>query len=633
MGLIGTDGIGKTSIILTVLDDRRIKQRFGDNRWFIRCDQLTASHTHFLRKLSEVIGAGFENPEDLAPLRRYLSSKEMIMVLDNLESILGLPETAQEIHRIVDELSQFSNICLVITSQVHSVLPAPCKIIEIPTLSMEAGKETFYRIYENGERSDRINKILKELDFHPLSITLLATVAWQNGWNAKELTEEWEKQRTGVLRALGLGSLAATVELSLASPMFQELGSDAREGLEVVAFFPQGINEDNVYSLFPTISDGPNMFDRFCDLSLTHRSNGFITMFAHLRDYLHPKNPMASSLLLTVKEHYFRRLSAEVVPGKPGFYEAQWITLEDVNVEHLLDIFTSVDADSEGVWDACIDFVDHLRWHKPRLVVLESKFEALPENHPSKPDCLLSLSRLFHRVGNWRERKQLLIQSLGLCRGEGDDLWVTEISIHLDDASQEMGRVGEEGIQRAREASDIYGRFGRTGEQADSLIILALLLQEDEEFDGAEEEATRAMGLSEDQLQLCQCHRILGAIQHSKGNTEKAIHHLEESFRIASVINSCDELLESHLALADLYIEEDRLDDAHTHVEHVKSLSRDDDMFTLGCAFFHGARLSYRRNRPEEGESEALHAIAMFEGLGATRPVEHIRRCLEGPWK
>ena len=75
-----------------------------------------------------------------------------------------------------------------------------------------------------------------------------------------------------------MGSLAAAVELSLASPMFQELGTDAREVLGVIAFFPQGINEDYVDRLFPTISNGPSMFDAFCNLSLTHPSNGFITI-------------------------------------------------------------------------------------------------------------------------------------------------------------------------------------------------------------------------------------------------------------------------------------------------------------------------------------------------------------------
>jgi len=59
---IGADGISKTSVAPAVLHDDRIKQRFSDAHKFIRGDLFLASHVSFLRRLSEVIGAGIKNP-------------------------------------------------------------------------------------------------------------------------------------------------------------------------------------------------------------------------------------------------------------------------------------------------------------------------------------------------------------------------------------------------------------------------------------------------------------------------------------------------------------------------------------------------------------------------------------------
>ena len=623
LALIGAGGIGKTSIILTALHDGRITRRFGQNRRFIRCDEFPASYAHFLRRLSSAIGAGIENPEDISSLRRFLSSKKMLIVLDNAESILDPKgSSAQEVHAAVDELARFSNICLCITSRI-SIVPRECKIIKVPKLLAEAAQDTFYRIYGHDERSNSINDVLEQLDNHPLSITLLATVGQQNQWDADRLVAEWGKQRTGILRVQHFQSLATTIGLSLTSPMFQELGPYARSLLEVVAFLPQGVNEKHIHWLFPAIFNVQNVLDGFCTLSLAYRNNGFITMLAPLRGYLRPENPSSSPLLLATKGSYFMRLSGEILPGKPGFEEARWITAEDVNVEHLLDVFTTIDPNLEGIWDACARFMAQLCLHKPRLVTLGPKFEKLPDNHPSKPQCLFDLSSLLDSVGNDMERKRLLTHSLKLRRERGNSRQVAQTLRELSGTNRMMN-LHWEGIPQAKEASEIFEQLGEVVEQAYSLIYLAWLLRGDGQLDAAEETGSRAIDLlpeKGEEFWACRGHRVLGEIYQYKDKMKKAVHHFEAALRIASSLNAVGQLFWVNLALADVFCDQGKFEDAQAHLKRAKSHAIN-DAYLSARAMDQQALLWSRQRRFGDAKSEALRAIDAFEKLGAMTDVE-----------
>ena len=629
VALIGAGGIGKTSIALSILHNNRIKERFGHNRRFIRCDKFPASCSHFLSRLSEVVGAGVENPKDLTPLRPFLTSKDMFLILDNAESILDPQGTnAREIYDVVNELCQFETISLCITSRITTI-PWHCKRPEIPTLSMESACDIFYGIYGHSRQSNIVNDLLRRLDFHALSITLLATAASHNGWNFDRLADEWKTHRAQVLRTDYNESLAATIELSLASPTFHKLGPDARDLLGVVAFFPQGVDENNIDWFFPTISNRKTIFDKFCVLSLAYRNNGFITTLAPLREYLSPRNPKSSPLLCATKDCYFTRLSVTVSPGKPAFRKARWIILEDVNVEHLLDVFTSIDPHSRAVWNTCIFFMQHLYWHKPRETVLGSKIEGLPDDHPSKPLCLSEFSRLFQSVGNHTELKRLLTQTLTLWRGRGDESQAALTLRELSDANRCLG-LYKEGIKQAREGSEIYEQLGdRTGQAWCSSYLVRLLLA-DNQLDLAEDVALRTIDLlpgKGNEYLVGQTHRFLGNVYRSKREREKAIYHFKTALEIASRFDWENELFWLHYSLASLFLSENDFDDAHIHAKQAKSHAAE-SQYNLGRAMEIQAMIWDRQGMLENATFETSGAIEIFERLGATKEVEHCRNLL-----
>jgi len=106
---------------------------------------------------------------------------------------------------------------------------------------------------------------------------------------------------------------------------------------------------------------------------------------------------------------------------------------------------------SNCVWDVCSYFMEHLQWHKPRLVLLGPKIEALPDAHPSKPRCLFELSKLFSLVGNHTESRRILIRTLKLWRERGDEFEVAQTLMWLSDVNW-MLDPHEEGTWQVKEA-------------------------------------------------------------------------------------------------------------------------------------------------------------------------------------
>jgi len=243
---------------------------------------------------------------------------------------------------------------------------------------------------------------------------------------------------------------------------------------------------------------------------------------------------------------------------------------------------------------------------------------------------LFRLSRLFESVGNRAESKRLLVHALKLLREQGDDLWVAHALEALATTNRMLGCYTE-GIQQAKEASEIFKQFDNGFGQAQALVSLAWLFFDAEQLADAEEAASQAIDIDlqgdEGQIQASIHHGILGEICAAKGETEKAIGHFETALGIASSFNWHDNQFWIHYSLARLFSDQKRFDQAHAQIERAKSHVANDP-YRLGRVTKLDARILFREGKFEEAKFEASCAVDVFGKLGAATDLERCRKFL-----
>ena len=281
--LFGSIGVGKSSVALTLLHHNRTIVKFGRNRHFLRCDDLTNSLDVFLERLSGAIG--ISRTTDIEQFRSHLeSSPPLILLLDGVDSILDpLAPEAEDIFATIEEFGCHQNVCLLTTSRMYPEISGFHRV-EVPTLSGGDARDAFYGLCRL-DRSPTIDGLIAKLDFHPLSIDLLASFVRENDWDESALLKAWDGGRTGALVTHYRQLLRDSLEPSFRSPTIQNLGTAAREALKAIAAFPRGVEESKLESDIPGIIGIRVVVDVLCKFSLLYRQDGFVKMLSPFRFY------------------------------------------------------------------------------------------------------------------------------------------------------------------------------------------------------------------------------------------------------------------------------------------------------------------------------------------------------------
>jgi hypothetical protein len=253
VAVLGAPGIGKNTICLAALHDDRVAQRFGDRRWFIRCDGARSAET-LLSGLAAELGMTGGGPPGSVMDQVYavLGAGLAVVVLDNFET----PWTADPlpVEELLRAIAGIPQVGVTITAR-GTGRPAGLRwrdFAMVSPLALADARRLFLAVAGIGLAGDpRLDELLAGLDAVPLAVELMAYAA-QGQPDLAEVAQRWQAERTAMLARMGGArrelSVAVSVEASVTAPPMTGPG---RQLLSLLGVLPDGMAREDLAELLP----------------------------------------------------------------------------------------------------------------------------------------------------------------------------------------------------------------------------------------------------------------------------------------------------------------------------------------------------------------------------------------------
>ena len=247
--ILGTGGIGKTTLSLSILHHDLVIEKFGAERIFVSCEAATS----FELLLGEIAGALSIPVSDVTDdlfkaIIRRLQEGPCFVVLDNLETPWDPPQTRSEIEMLLTQITALPTVTLIITMR-GAQKPAGTRWLDIlpplQPLNLDSAIAIFQAIVNKTDK--HAIDLIRAVDCVPLAVTLIANLAAVDGETTEALWLRWQEESTAMVESGQdrLTSLETSIQLSLTSPRMQRDPS-ALSLLSAFSLLPDGISLDTI---------------------------------------------------------------------------------------------------------------------------------------------------------------------------------------------------------------------------------------------------------------------------------------------------------------------------------------------------------------------------------------------------
>ncbi|KAJ6531371.1 hypothetical protein DFH09DRAFT_1409379 [Mycena vulgaris] len=304
IAILGTGGVGKSSLSLAALCNPDIATKFGSGRHFISCESSQSAED-----IAAVLSSHFALEGNANPTKavlEHLSSQDTpcIVVLDNLETPWEFPGGCSAVEDFLSHLSAIDTVHLIITMRGEE---RPGKVRwsrpflrPLAPLSDLAARQVFRDITDAADSDIQVDELLQFTDNLPLAVTLMANLVAFEG--AAPVLDRWQSERICMLSEGSdkRSNLSTSIMMSLSSPRLTAI-PDALTLLGLLSVLPDGVTDSTLMEMDLPLTDIALCRVTLCRTSLAYvdhdrRLKALVPIREHMRAF-HPSSPLLISRL------------------------------------------------------------------------------------------------------------------------------------------------------------------------------------------------------------------------------------------------------------------------------------------------------------------------------------------------
>ncbi|KZP17525.1 hypothetical protein FIBSPDRAFT_830544 [Athelia psychrophila] len=251
IAILGSGGMGKTATALHLIRNEAVVARYGNRIFFVACDAATCADLLASRILQSMGVAAAVGENLVTAMHRALkAAPPTLLVLDNFESTWEGERDHAATRDLLQKTAECPSSTLIIT--MRATTPPPgirwTFFDSLPPLPAASAKEVFLAINRtfcdgSDDGNEVLDELLKELDYVPLAIHLLAHVS--TDYTPRYVLKQWKKQRTRMLSLDKytndkLESVDISISLSMDS-LDVERNFEATQLLGMICLLPDGL--------------------------------------------------------------------------------------------------------------------------------------------------------------------------------------------------------------------------------------------------------------------------------------------------------------------------------------------------------------------------------------------------------